>query len=142
MPHAVAVPVEHLVGRQKWVIEEALRLEESIQLIDVEIHSLLRGYPEKEIEPHPYTELLLSFPFVSENIACTLIGVIGDKDRFNTYKEFKKYLGVSAENSQSGTSVRSAKKTYRGVQDARNKVKLPTEGVFLHPPLDKKQNKG
>ncbi len=119
MPHTVAVPVEHLVGRQKWVIEEALRLEESIQLIDVEIHSLLRGNPEKGIEPHPYTELLLSFPFVSENIACTLIGVIGDIDRFNTYKEFKKYLGVSAENSQSGTSVRSAKQTYSGVRDAR-----------------------
>ncbi|XOS94324.1 IS110 family transposase [Brevibacillus laterosporus] len=119
MPHTVAVPVEHLVGRQKWVIEEALRLEESIQLIDVEINSLLRGDPGKGIEPHPYTELLLSFPFVSENIACTLIGVIGDIDRFNTYKEFKKYLGVSAENSQSGTSVRSAKQTYSGVRDAR-----------------------
>lgn len=58
-------------------------------------------------------------PFVSENIACTLIGVIGDIDRFNTYKEFKKYLGVSAENSQSGTSVRSTKQTYSGVRDAR-----------------------
>nr|WP_245542504.1 hypothetical protein [Siminovitchia fordii] len=86
----MAVPVEHLVGRQKWVIEVALRLEESIQLIDVEIHSLLRGDPEKGIEPHPYTELLLSFPFVSENITCTLIGVFGDIDRFKTYKEFKK----------------------------------------------------
>lgn len=43
IPHTVAVPVEHLIGRQKWVIEEALRIEESIQLIDVEIHSMLRG---------------------------------------------------------------------------------------------------
>ncbi|PEE35865.1 IS110 family transposase [Bacillus cereus] len=119
MPYTVAVPVEHLVGRQRWVIEEALRLEESIKLIDMEIHNLLWGDSEKGIDPHPYTDLLLSFPFVSENIACTLIGVIGDVDRFNTYKEFKKYLGVSAENSQSGTSVRSTKQTYSGVRDAR-----------------------
>ncbi|MFC3783102.1 transposase [Bacillus chungangensis] len=69
----------------------------------------LEEIPKKELNLILYTELLLSFPFVSENIACTLIGVIGDIDRFNTYKEFKKYLGVSAENSQSGTSVRSAK---------------------------------
>lgn len=41
MPHTVVVSVEHLVGMPKWVIEEALRLEESTQLIDVEIHSLL-----------------------------------------------------------------------------------------------------
>ena len=34
MPNTVAVPVEHLVGGQKWVIEEAIRLEESINLID------------------------------------------------------------------------------------------------------------
>ena len=119
MPNTVAVPVEHLVGRQKWVIEEALRLEESLKLIDQEIHDLLWGVPEKGIRPHPYTEILLSLPFVSENIACTLIGVIGDIERFNTYKEFKKYLGVSAENTQSGTSVKGTKQTNGGVRDAR-----------------------
>lgn len=119
MPNTVAVPVEHLIGRQTWVIEEALRLEESIKLIDKEIHSLLWGVPEKGILPHPYTEILLSLPFVSENIACTLIGVIGDIERFNTYKEFKKYLGVSAENTQSGTSVSGTRQTNSGVRDAR-----------------------
>jgi transposase len=119
MPNTVAVPVEHLIGRQTWVIEEALRLEESIKLIDKEIHRLLWGVPEKSIPSHPYTEILLSLPFVSENIACTLIGVIGDIERFNTYKEFKKYLGVSAENTQSGTSVSGTKQTNSGVRDAR-----------------------
>lgn len=119
MPNTVAVPVEHLVGRQQWVIEEALRLEESLKLIDQEIHNLLWGVPEKGIQPYPYTEILLSLPFISENIACTLIGVIGDIERFNTYKEFKKYLGVSAENTQSGTSVKGTKQTNSGVRDAR-----------------------
>ncbi|WP_232700254.1 IS110 family transposase [Brevibacillus daliensis] len=119
IPNTIAVPVEHLVGRQQWIIEEALRLEESIKLIDIEIHNLLCGIPEKGIKPHPYANLLLSLPFVSENIACTLIGVIGDIDRFDTYKEFKKYLGVSAENTQSGTSVKGTRQTFSGVRDSR-----------------------
>ncbi|MEK5176761.1 IS110 family transposase [Heyndrickxia sp. FSL W8-0496] len=119
MPNTIAVPVEHLIGRQVWVIEEALRLEESIKLIDKEIHNLLWGVADKGIPPHPYTEILLSMPFISENLACTLIGVIGDINRFNTYKEFKKYLGVSAENTQSGTSVNGTKQTNSGVRDAR-----------------------
>lgn len=119
MPNTIAVPAEHLVERQKWVIEEALRLEKSLKLIDQEIHKLLWGDPDKGIDPHPYTEILMSLPFVSENIACTLIGVIGDVERFSTYKEFKKYLGVSAENKQSGTSVNGTRQTYSGVRDAR-----------------------
>ncbi len=32
------------------------------------------------------------------------------------HKEFKKYFGVSAENSQSGTSVRLTKQTYSGIR--------------------------
>jgi transposase len=119
MPNTIAVPADHLVERQRWIIEEALRLEESIKLIDQEIHTLLWGNSEKGLDPHPYTEILMSLPFVSENIACTLIGVIGDIERFSTYKEFKKYLGVSAENKQSGTSVTGTRQTYSGVRDAR-----------------------
>lgn len=67
IPNTVAVPVEHLVGRQKWVIEEALWLEASLKLIDQETHELLLGVVEKGIQPHPYTEILLSHLFVSEN---------------------------------------------------------------------------
>lgn len=74
--------------------------------LNVPLNFVKWGVPEKGIQPHPYTELLLSLPFVSKNTACTLIGVIGDIERFNTYKDFKKYLGVSAENTQSGTSVK------------------------------------
>ncbi len=55
MPYTVAVPVEHLVGRKKWIIEEALQLEESIPLIDMEIHSLLREDREKELN-HIHTQ--------------------------------------------------------------------------------------
>jgi len=38
-------------------------------------------------------------------MACTLIGAIGDVERFSNYLEFKKYLGVAAENKTSGISV-------------------------------------
>ncbi|TJZ99501.1 IS110 family transposase [Bacillus thuringiensis] len=116
---SITIDVPHLVGRQSWIIEEALRIEESIKGIDNHIQELLHGNASKGIKPHPYTELLFSFPFMSDNWACTLIGAIGDIERFNTYKEFKKYLGVSAENKQSGTSVKGTRMTFSGVRDAR-----------------------
>ncbi|GAB6254019.1 IS110 family transposase [Bacillus cereus] len=117
--NSIGIDVPHLVGRQKWIIEEALRIEESIKGIDDHIQELLHGNLDKGIEPHPYTELLYSFPVMSDNWACTLIGAIGDVERFSTYKEFKKYLGVSAENKQSGTSVKGTRMTFSGVRDAR-----------------------
>ncbi|MCM3200606.1 IS110 family transposase [Bacillus cereus] len=117
--NSITIDVPHLVGRQNWIIEEALRIEESIKGIDNHIQELLHGNSSKGIKPHPYTELLYSFPFMSDNWGCTLIGAIGDVERFNTYKEFKKYLGVSAENKQSGTSVKGTRMTFSGVRDAR-----------------------
>ncbi|WP_242142931.1 MULTISPECIES: IS110 family transposase [unclassified Bacillus cereus group] len=36
--------------------------------------------------------------------------------QFITYKKCKKYVGVSAENSQSGTSVRLTQQTYSGIR--------------------------
>lgn len=117
--NSISINAPHLVGRQNWIIEEALRIEESIKGIDKYIHELLHGNPEKGIEPHPYTEILFSLPFMSDNWACTLIGAIGDVERFQTFKQFKKYLGVSAENKQSGTSVKGSRMTYSGVRDAR-----------------------
>lgn len=119
LPNTVAINVPHMVGRQNWLVDEALRIEESRNEIDQYLHSLLHGNSEKEIDPHPYIEILYSFPTMSDGWACTLIGTIGDVNRFNTYKEFKKYLGVSAENKQSGTSVKGTHQTFSGVRDTR-----------------------
>ncbi len=58
---SITIDVPHLVGRQNWVIEEALRIEESIKGIDNHIQELLHGNSSKGIKPHPYTELLYSF---------------------------------------------------------------------------------
>lgn len=119
LPKTVAIDVPHLVGRQMWLIEEAIRIEESRNQVDEYLHSLLHGDTEKGIEAHPYTDLLYSFPTMSNGWACTLIGTIGDAERFSTYKEFKKYLGVSAENKQSGTSVKGTHQTFSGARDTR-----------------------
>lgn len=56
---------------------------------------LLHGDQNKGIEAHPYTTILKSFPIMSDVMACTLIGAIGDVERFSNYLEFKKYLGVA-----------------------------------------------
>lgn len=52
-------------------------------------------------------------------MACTLIGAIGDVERFSNYLEFKKYLGVAAENKTSGISVSKSRQIYEGVRDTR-----------------------
>jgi transposase len=119
LPKTVALPLVHVVDRQNWLIQEVLRLEESLSRIDNSIHELLHGNAEKGIPPHPYTKLLFTLPVMSDGWACTLIAVIGDIQRFSTYKEFKKYLGVSAENRQSGTSVKGTRQTFSGVRDSR-----------------------
>ncbi|MED4583639.1 IS110 family transposase [Brevibacillus choshinensis] len=119
LPNTVALPLVHVIDRQNWLIQEALRLQESLERIDENIHELLHGSAEKGTAEHPYTQLLYSLPVMSNMWACTLIAVIGDIQRFGTYKEFKKYLGVSAENKQSGTSVKGTRQTFSGVRDTR-----------------------
>ncbi|MEC2559183.1 transposase, partial [Bacillus cereus] len=50
---SITIDVPHLVGRQSWIIEEALRIEESIKGIDNHIQELLHGNASKGIKPHP-----------------------------------------------------------------------------------------
>lgn len=116
---SIAIDAHHLVNRQKWLIEEAQRLQYAIDELDVQIKTLLYGDVELGLPKHPYTDILFTFPTMSETWACTLIGVIGDINRFNTVKEFKKYLGFAAENAKSGTSVHRTRLTYDGVRDTR-----------------------
>lgn len=113
----VAAP--HLVARQTWLIQDALHIIEAIDHLDEQIHVLLFGDPDKGVPAHPYTEILFSFPIMSDTWACTLIGVIGDVERFGSFRQFKKYLGFSAENAKSGISVDRTRLTYDGVRDTR-----------------------
>ncbi|GAV11698.1 transposase [Paenibacillus sp. NAIST15-1] len=63
---------------------------------------------------------------MSESMACKFIGAIGDIERFSTYLELKKYLGVAAENKISGTSVFKSRQTYEGVRNTRRVLFLMT----------------
>jgi len=58
----------------------------------------------EEVVAHPYGEILLSFPHLGEVIAATIIGVIGDINRWSDKKKFKKTLGVYSKLTQSGTT--------------------------------------
>jgi hypothetical protein len=56
---------------------------------------------------------------MSDIWALTLIGVIGDVQRFQSCRKLKKFLGFSAEGSQSGTSLDKTRMSYSGVRDSR-----------------------
>lgn len=115
----VLVDAPQLVRRQNWLIGEAQRTTDAIEDLDKDIHLLLHGDPDRNLPPHPYTDLLFSMPVMSDVLACTLIGVIGDIERFKTYRQFTKYLGFAPENSKSGISLDKTRLTYSGVRDAR-----------------------
>ncbi|WP_103108501.1 IS110 family transposase [Brevibacillus reuszeri] len=119
LKETLAITIPHLEDRQTWLIEEAIRIEEAIEKIDQQIATLLQGDKGRNISPHPYNQILKTFPVMSDVMACTLIGAIGDVERFSTYLEFKKYLGVSAESKTSGTSVSKTRMTYEGIRDTR-----------------------
>lgn len=116
---AVVIHASHLHNRQKWLIDEVFRLQEAIHQMDEHISELLFGNKEKNLPPHPYTEILFSFPVMGNIWASTLIGVIGDVHRFSNVRQFKKYMGVSAENVKSGISINKTRMTYEGVRESR-----------------------
>ncbi len=116
---SVVIQAPHLANRQKWLIDEVFRLHEAINQIDEHISDLLFGNKEKNLPSHPYADILFSLPVMGNIWASTLIGVIGDVHRFNNFRQFKKYLGVSAENAKSGISIHKTRMTNEGVRDAR-----------------------
>lgn len=71
----------------------------------------------KEVVRHPYGEILLSFPYVGEIAAATIIGVMKDISQWSDKKKFKKALGVYSNLSQSGSGVC---KTRQGKEGSRN----------------------
>jgi transposase len=103
---AILIDVPFFVSRQKMILDDIERLEHNITYIDEQIKEI--------VDTHPYKPILWSFPIKGYVWACTLIGVIGNIDRFNNYKKFKKYVGYSVENKTSGVSVRASRLSYQG----------------------------
>lgn len=60
---------------------------------------------KEQVTMHPYGDILLSFPYVGEITAATIIGIIKDIERWPDKKKFKKALGVYNSKSQSGSST-------------------------------------
>lgn len=107
----VVLDVPHFVDYQSFLIEDIERLEALIKRLDEQIKVI--------VDEHPYKEILWSLPIMGYTWACTLIGVIGDVNRFLTYKKFKRYLGFTPQNRESGISLRSSHLCFNGVRHTR-----------------------
>lgn len=107
----VAIEVPLFIEYQQFLIDDVERLEALIKTLDRQIKGV--------VDSHPYKEVLWSLPIKGYIWACTLIGVIGDINRFPTYKKFKRYLGFTPQNKESGISVKSSHLCFNGVRHTR-----------------------
>ncbi len=80
-----------------------------------ELTSILRA----QVAAHPYGDILLSFPFLGEIAAATIIGIIKDIERWPDKKKFKKALGVYSNLTQSGTSLGRTRQGKEGSRSGR-----------------------
>jgi Transposase IS116/IS110/IS902 family len=102
----------HHQWRQGWLIKQLALLENARQdLVDQIAHATAI---------HPYARIIESLPVKSPIWTATLIGMIGDIDRFTTVSQFKAYLGWYPQLSRSGSSIDSSELAKRGVRPARN----------------------
>jgi len=73
----------------------------------------------EEVVAHPYGEILLSFPHLGEVIAATIIGVVGDINKYSDKKKFKKFLGVYSTSTQSGATPAKSRRGREGSRHGR-----------------------
>ncbi len=83
-----------------WPIREQSILRMELLKRRDTVTSMLRT----QVAAHPYGEILLSFPYLGEIAAATIIGNIKDIERWPDKKKFKKTLGVYGTLVQSDTS--------------------------------------
>jgi len=82
----------------QWLIRDlSFQRMESLAKRDA-LTSIIR----KQVAVHPYGDILLSFPYIGEVAAATIIGIIKDIGRWPDKKKFKKFLGVYSSLTQSG----------------------------------------
>jgi len=72
-----------------------------------------------EVMAHPDGPILLSFPFIGETAAATIIGIIKDINRWPNKKKLKKALGVYGRLSQSGSAPGKHRRGKEGSKEAR-----------------------
>jgi len=71
------------------------------------------------VAAHPYGDILLSFPYLGEIAAATIIGIIKDIERWPDKKKFKKALGVYSSLTQSGGSPGRTRQGKEGSRHGR-----------------------
>jgi len=99
----------------QWVIKDlSVQRTEVLAKRDA-LTSILRT----QVATHPYGDILLSFPFLGEITAATIIGIIKDIDRWPDKKKFKKALGVYSSLTQSGTSLGRTRQGKEGSRHGR-----------------------
>jgi len=108
---AGAVMLSHHQWRQGWIIRQLDALEAGRAELLEQIRQVLGK--------HPYARIIESLPVKSPVWTATLIAVIGDIERFQDHRQFKRYLGWTPEIAKSGSSVDKSKLARGGVRIAR-----------------------
>ena len=80
---------------------------------------MLTSILHTQVAAHPYGCILLSFPFLGDVAAATIIGIIKDIDRWANKKKFKKALGVYNSLTQSGTRLGRSRQGKEGSRYGR-----------------------
>jgi transposase len=110
--HSAGVIATHqMLWRQDWLLQQLNNLDASMAALDQGL--------EQFLESHPWTPIFQSLPAYSPIWTATLIGVIGDIERFSTLESFRAYVGFSPRVEQSGTSIHSSALTSGGARDTR-----------------------
>ena len=92
----------------------SLQRKEAITMRD-EITLVIR----REVSKLPYGEILLSFPFLGEIAAATIIGVVKDIANWPNKNKLKKAMGVYGNISQSGSGTSKPRQGREGNRHAR-----------------------
>lgn len=98
-----------------WLIRE-LSIQRTAHLAKREV---LTSVIRKQVAAHPYGDILLSFPYLGEIAAATIIGIIKDIERWPDKKKFKKALGVYSSLTQSGASPGRTRQGKEGSRHGR-----------------------
>ncbi len=110
----------------KWLIKE-LSIQRTECLAKLEV---LTSRIRNQVVAHPYGDILLSFPYLGEIAAATIIGIIKDIDKWPDKKKFKKALGIYSTLTQSGGGSGRTRQGKEGSRHGRRVLFLVCMGCI------------
>jgi hypothetical protein len=117
--------VSHHLWRQEWILNQLDVLEEAQEAIRSQISQLIAS--------HPYTLIIESFPIKSPIWTATLIGVIGNIDRFHNYGQFRAYDEAKHRKQMGLPTADKTLLTPVEIQDAIINTPEPADATFQQP---------